>query len=58
MYKNGYQTNKAFMQLSIKARETFHVGLKDKEVDTLAGLELEEPLTYYRDLFLIGVYSG
>ena len=42
--KNGYQTNKAFKQVSIKGRETFHVSLKDTEVDTLAGLELEEPL--------------
>ena len=56
--KSGYQTNKAFKQVSIKSRETFHVSLKDTEVDTLVGLELEEPLAYYRDLFLIGVYSG
>ena len=32
--KNRYQTNKAFKQVSIKARETFHVSLKDKEVNT------------------------
>ena len=56
--KNRYQTNKAFKQVSIKARETFHVSLKDKEVDTLAGLELDKALDYYKDLFLIGVYSG
>ena len=49
--KNGYQTNKTFKQVSIIGRETFHVSLKDTEVDTLAGLELEEPLAYYRDLF-------
>ena len=56
--ENGYQTNTAFKKVSIKIRETFHVSLKDTEVDTLAGLELVEPLAYYRDLFLIGVYSG
>jgi len=56
--ENGYQTNTAYKKVSIKARETFHVSLKDKEVDTLAGLELDKALDYYKDLFLIGVYSG
>jgi|TARA_R110002072_G_scaffold201_4_gene1391 integrase len=56
--KNGYQTNKAFKQVSIKGRETFHVSLTTEEVDTLSALELNEALDYYKDLFLIGVYSG
>jgi len=56
--ENGYQTNTAFKKVSIKGRETFHVSLKDKEVDTLVELELDKDLDYYRDLFLIGVYSG
>ena len=55
--EKGYQTNTAFKRVSIKDRETFHVSLKDKEVDTLAGLELDKVLGCFRDLFLIGVYS-
>ena len=56
--KNGYSTNLAFKDVIIKGRETSHVSLTTEEVDTLAGLELDEALSYYRDLFLIGVYSG
>jgi len=56
--ENGYQTNTAFKNVSIKVRETSHVSLSSKEVEILAGLELDESLSYYRDLFLIGVYSG
>ena len=56
--KNGYSTNLAFKDVIIKGRETSHVSLTTEEVDTLAGLELDEALSYYRDLFLIGDYSG
>ena len=56
--KNRYSTNLAFKDVIIKGRETSHVSLTTEEVDTLAGLELDEALSYYRDLFLIGVYSG
>ena len=56
--KNEYSTNLAFKDVIIKGRETSHVSLTTEEVDTLAGLELDEALSYYRDLFLIGVYSG
>lgn len=55
---SGYTTNVAFKGITVKPRETFHVSLSDKELETLAKLELEEPLAYYRDLFLIGCYSG
>ena len=55
---NRYSTNLAFKDVIIKGRETSHVSLTTEEVDTLAGLELDEALSYYRDLFLIGVYSG
>jgi len=44
--KNGYSTNLAFKDVTIKSRETSHVSLTTEEVDTLAGLELDKALSY------------
>ena len=54
----GYTSNLDFKSISIKPRETSHISLSDSELNDIAGLELEERLGYYRDLFLIGSYSG
>jgi len=55
---SGYTSNLDFKYITIKPRETSHINLSDSELNHIAGLELEERLGYYRDLFLIGCYSG
>jgi len=56
--KNGYSVNSAFKEVKIKARETSHIALSQQDLDILENLELDQTKAYYRDLFLIGVYSG
>ena len=55
---NGYQVNMDFKKINIKPRETHHQHLTEEELNILEELELEEPKAYYRDIFLIGCYSG
>ncbi len=55
---NGYSVNTAYKTFNIKPRETSHVSLTDAELKILEEIELDEALGYYRDLFLIGIYSG
>ena len=56
--KNGYAVNTAFKDVKIKPRETSHISLSHADLEILETLELNEVKSYYRDLFLIGVYSG
>ena len=56
--KSGYPVNMAFKDVNIKPRETFHVALSIKDLEILENLELNKVKSYYRDLFLIGCYSG
>ena len=56
--RNGYSVNSIFKEITIKPRETSHVALSEKDLKVLENLELNEVKSYYRDLFLIGVYSG
>lgn len=56
--RNGYEVNLAYKDVSIKSRETYHVALSENDLQVLGKIELTERLGYYRDLFLIGVYSG
>ena len=56
--RNGYSVNPIFKEITIKPRETSHVALSEKDLEVLEKLELNEVKSYYRDLFLIGVYSG
>jgi len=56
--KNGYSVNSAFRDVQIKPRETSHISLSHSDLEILETLELDEVKSYYRDLFLIGVYSG
>lgn len=44
--------------MKIKGRETSHIALSQSDLDILETLELDQTKSYYRDLFLIGVYSG
>ena len=56
--RNGYSVNTAFKDVKIKPRETAHISLSHTDLEILETLELDEVKSYYRDLFLIGVYSG
>ncbi|MBL30974.1 MAG: hypothetical protein CMC81_07040 [Flavobacteriaceae bacterium] len=56
--KNGYSINMAFKSVRVKGRETAHISLTDQDLKTLETIDLPESLDYYRDLFLIGCYSG
>ncbi len=56
--KNGYSVNTAFKDVKIKGRETSHIALSHADLEILETIELDETKSYYRDLFLIGVYSG
>ena len=56
--RNDYPVNTIFKDIKIKARETFHVALTEKDLEILENLELNKTKGYYRDLFLIGIYSG
>jgi site-specific recombinase XerD len=55
---SGYQVNMDFKKVRVKTRETSHVSLTEQELEILTKVELSDRLDYYRDLFLIGVYSG
>ena len=56
--KNGYSVNMAFKSVIVKGRETAHISLTDQDLKTLETIGLPESLDYFRDLFLIGCYSG
>lgn len=56
--RNGYSVNSIFKEINIKPRETSHVALSEKDLEILENLELDKTKGYYRDLFLIGIYSG
>ena len=56
--RNGYAVNSIYKEINIKARETSHVALSEKDLEILENLELNKVKSYYRDLFLIGCYSG
>ena len=55
---SGYQVNQDFKKVRVKTRETSHVALTEQELQILTEVKLNDRLGYYRDLFLIGVYSG
>ena len=56
--RNGYAVNSIYKEINIKPRETSHVALSEKDLEILESLELNKVKSYYRDLFLIGCYSG
>ncbi len=56
--KNGYPVNAAYKDAKIKPRETSHIALSQADLDILETIQLDKTKDYYRDLFLIGVYSG
>jgi len=56
--KKGVNVPLAFKDIKISPFETDDIALTESDLDTLAGLELDERLEQYKDLFLIGCYSG
>ena len=55
---NGIQIDESYNQVSVKTRDADHVSLTLDQVNALETLTLNKTLDKYRDLFLIGVYSG
>jgi len=55
---NGYNTDLSYKKIQIKQRETNHISLTEEDLIKLEELKLDDRLSYYRDLFLIGCYSG
>ena len=55
---NGIQIDESYNQVSVKTRDADHVSLTLDQVNALETLSLNKTLDKYRDLFLIGVYSG
>ena len=56
--RNGYSVNSAFKDVQVKKRETSHISLSHSDLEVLENLDLDPVKEYYRDLFLIGCYSG
>lgn len=56
--KNDYQINKDYKNIKIKEKETTHIALTEDDLKALEQVKLKPLHDYYRDLFLIGVYSG
>ena len=55
---SGYTVDETYNQIKIKTRDADHVSLTKEQVQTLSELKLNKTLDKYRDLFLIGIYSG
>lgn len=55
---SGDIIDETYNQITIKTRDADHVSLTKEQVQILSKLELNKTLDKYRDLFLIGCYSG
>lgn len=56
--KNNYEVNTYYKNVTIKKKLTTHIALSDDDLKVLEQVELSPLHDYYRDLFLIGCYSG
>ena len=56
--KKGRQFPNDFKNVSITKRDTDDIALTQDEVEILETIKLSARLDFFRDLFLIGVYSG
>ena len=54
----GIVLDESYNLVSVKTRDADHVSLTKEQVVTLSELKLNKTLDKYRDLFLIGCYSG
>lgn len=56
--KNNYEVNTYYKNVTIKKKLTTHIALTDDDLKVLEEVKLSPLHNYYRDLFLIGCYSG
>ena len=56
--ENGLNVSKDYKKITITKRDTDDIALTQEEIETLEQIKLNYRLDFYRDLFLIGVYSG
>jgi len=54
----GIVLDESYNLVTVKTRDADHVSLTKDQVQTLSELKLNKTLDKYRDLFLIGCYSG
>ena len=55
---SGLKIDETYNQVTVSTRDADHVHLSKEQVRTLENLILNKTLNKYRELFLIGVYSG
>ena len=55
---SGIKIDETYNQVTVSTRDADHIHLSRLQVQLLSTLELSKTLDKYRDLFLIGVYSG
>ena len=55
---SGIKLDETYNQVTVSTRDADHVHLTKEQVQILEDLNLNKTLDKYRDLFLIGVYSG
>jgi len=55
---SGIKIDETYNQVTVSTRDADHIHLSKLQVHLLSTLKLNKTLDKYRDLFLIGVYSG
>jgi len=55
---SGLTIDESYNQVIVKTHDADHVSLTKDKIEILENLELNSVLDKYRDLFLIGIYSG
>ena len=55
---SGFKIDETYNQVTVSTRDADHIHLSKLQVHLLSTLKLNKTLDKYRDLFLIGVYSG
>ncbi len=58
LVETGVKVDNNYKKITVATRDADHVSLTIKQVQKLADLTLNKTLDKYRDLFLIGCYSG
>ena len=56
--ENGHNVPKDYKKIKIQTRDIDDISLTLQEIETLEQIKLNYRLDFYRDLFLIGIYSG
>jgi integrase len=56
--KKGIEVNKDYNNFRVLKEDVFNIYLTDEELKKIEDVVLPQPLSYTRDLFLIGCYTG